>query len=357
MAILDRLGYDVTGIDPFPFPSWATFRRTPGATDGRRAARNSCRFPMPHSITSCVSAPCFTLTIPIAHFGDQPGHQARGRLVVRTVNRTNLYTRRTGRVIDPASKNLYSLDELAGRCGRFGFRVDEQFAYGFLPPGFKNLWWYLVSVWLPIWVQDRLSDLLHPSLRWNNTVIATAPATAPGAGAAGDTAFTPHAHRVEDVAGPVPRHFVAEPLLPATGPVRRRFEDLVFTRHWNRWYRVAYVPENRDRFFEHILTFFYRYPVKARRHRRSGRRQFWRGDEAVRARGRYRRTRNRRRAGGRQPSPPQADDPGRASFRRSRLCPTARGRNKASCGSSSAASASIVSPTSARRTSPMSGGA
>ena len=52
-------------------------------------------------------------------------------------------------------------------------------------------------------------------------------------------------------------------LLPATGAVRRRFEDLVFTRHWNRWYRVAYVPENRDRFFEHILTFFYRYPVKA----------------------------------------------------------------------------------------------
>jgi FkbM family methyltransferase len=52
-------------------------------------------------------------------------------------------------------------------------------------------------------------------------------------------------------------------VLPAAGPVRRWFEDVVFTRHWNRWYRIAYVPENRDRFFEHILTFFYRYPVKA----------------------------------------------------------------------------------------------
>lgn len=51
--------------------------------------------------------------------------------------------------------------------------------------------------------------------------------------------------------------------LPATGPLRRRFEDLVFTRHWNRSYRVAYLPANRDRFFAHILTFFYRYPVKA----------------------------------------------------------------------------------------------
>ena len=51
-------------------------------------------------------------------------------------------------------------------------------------------------------------------------------------------------------------------LVPATGRLRDAFEDLVFTRHWNRWYRVAYVPENRDRFFEHILTFFYRYPIK-----------------------------------------------------------------------------------------------
>jgi FkbM family methyltransferase len=51
-------------------------------------------------------------------------------------------------------------------------------------------------------------------------------------------------------------------VLPAAGPVRRWFEDLVFTRHWSSRYRGAYVPENRDRFFEHILTFFYRYPIK-----------------------------------------------------------------------------------------------
>ena len=50
--------------------------------------------------------------------------------------------------------------------------------------------------------------------------------------------------------------------LPPTGGMRRFFEAAVFTRPWNRWYRVAYVPENRDRFFEHILTFFYRYPIK-----------------------------------------------------------------------------------------------
>ncbi len=51
-------------------------------------------------------------------------------------------------------------------------------------------------------------------------------------------------------------------LVPMSGPLRDRFEDLVFTRHWHRWYRGAYVPENRDLFFEHIVTFFYRYPIQ-----------------------------------------------------------------------------------------------
>jgi FkbM family methyltransferase len=50
--------------------------------------------------------------------------------------------------------------------------------------------------------------------------------------------------------------------LPMSGLVRDKFEDLVFSRPWNRWYKVAYVPENRDRFFEHIVTFFYRYPIR-----------------------------------------------------------------------------------------------
>lgn len=51
-------------------------------------------------------------------------------------------------------------------------------------------------------------------------------------------------------------------IVPATGSLRRSFENVVFDRHWQRWYKVAYVPENRDRFFDHILTFFYRYPIR-----------------------------------------------------------------------------------------------
>ena len=175
VAILDRLGYDVTGIDPIPFPSWATLKAHTRAQllDGVKAEQ----LPFPDAAFDHVV--CLGTLL----YVDDPDRalseitrviKPGGRLVVRTVNRTNLFTRRTGRVIDPASKNLYSLDELSAALERNGFRVDERFAYGFLPPVFRNFWWYLVSVWLPIWVQDRLSNALDPSLRWNNTVIATA---------------------------------------------------------------------------------------------------------------------------------------------------------------------------------------
>lgn len=50
-------------------------------------------------------------------------------------------------------------------------------------------------------------------------------------------------------------------IVPMQGRIRRIFENFVFTSHWNRYYKLAYIPDLRDRFFEHIVTFFYRYPI------------------------------------------------------------------------------------------------
>lgn len=50
--------------------------------------------------------------------------------------------------------------------------------------------------------------------------------------------------------------------LPMSGKIRIVFENLVFTRQWERYYRMAYIPNLRDIFFEHIVTFFYRYPIR-----------------------------------------------------------------------------------------------
>jgi FkbM family methyltransferase len=54
----------------------------------------------------------------------------------------------------------------------------------------------------------------------------------------------------------------ANSVLPATGRVRQAFADLAFNRPWSRWYKSAYESDYRDIFFEYILTFFYRYPIR-----------------------------------------------------------------------------------------------
>src|SRR5262245_55890898 len=39
-------------------------------------------------------------------------------------------------------------------------------------------------------------------------------------------------------------------IIPSSGRLRRSFEVLVFQRHWDRWYKSAYIPNHRDCFFE-----------------------------------------------------------------------------------------------------------
>jgi FkbM family methyltransferase len=50
--------------------------------------------------------------------------------------------------------------------------------------------------------------------------------------------------------------------IPRNGLVRAVFDYAVFTLPWHLWYRSAYIPQTRDVFFEYILTFFYRYPIR-----------------------------------------------------------------------------------------------
>jgi len=94
-----------------------------------------------------------------------------GVVVVRSVNTHNYYTRRTGKPIDPASKNLYELSELIDLIQRSGFTVTQAYQYGFWPPITPNLWWYIFRVWLPIPLQNFLSKVTQPSQRLHNQVV------------------------------------------------------------------------------------------------------------------------------------------------------------------------------------------
>lgn len=50
--------------------------------------------------------------------------------------------------------------------------------------------------------------------------------------------------------------------LPGKGWMRQTFVRLVWTSPFEKFYRLAYLPEKRDVFFEHIVTFYYHYPIK-----------------------------------------------------------------------------------------------
>jgi len=98
-----------------------------------------------------------------------------GRVIIRTVNRHNLYTSRTGAPLDSASQHLFSMSELIELVRGHGFTPLEQYSYGFWPPYCPRLWWYLVCVWLPLRLQHVLSCLMSAERRINHCVLASVP--------------------------------------------------------------------------------------------------------------------------------------------------------------------------------------
>ena len=175
VAMLGNLGFEVTGVDPCTFPTWDLLR-----------SRRTCRLlseiraeSLPFESGSFDHVVCLGALLYFHNPARALAEMRRvvregGHLVLRTVNKHNLYTRRTGLRLDPASRQLYGRDELQRLIQEAGFVVARSFSYGFWPPWCGRIWWYLVCVWLPDWVQERLSDLLDEQHRINHVVFAVA---------------------------------------------------------------------------------------------------------------------------------------------------------------------------------------
>lgn len=172
VGLLANSGFSVVGVDPVEFPTWEELRQRgdvellPGVF-----GENLPFADQGFDAVVCLSA---LLYFDDPHRGVEemkrvlkPG----GRLVVRTVNRLNFYTTRTGKRLDPASRQLYSPDELRALMEKHGFKVEHDFTHGFWPPAWTDFWWYLQCVWLPHWLQTLLSKLTPASRRVNSTVI------------------------------------------------------------------------------------------------------------------------------------------------------------------------------------------
>ena len=166
VALLSSLGYSVTGIDLQEFAEWPLIRdRYPVDLRAPVRAEN-----LPFADGEFDHAVCLGALL---YFEDparvlselrrvvKPG----GTIVFRTVNRDNYYTRRTGRKLDPASHNLYTLSELVALLERSGYQVRETYSFGFWPPALTDYWWYLQFVWLPDSIVALLSGLTPPSHR------------------------------------------------------------------------------------------------------------------------------------------------------------------------------------------------
>ena len=75
------------------------------------------------------------------------------------MNKNNYYTLSTGMKLDPASKNLYSMEELIELLENSGFKVEEYYSWGYWPSVMTNQWWWLMNVVLTNTMINFISNL------------------------------------------------------------------------------------------------------------------------------------------------------------------------------------------------------
>jgi SAM-dependent methyltransferase len=176
VALLSTLGFQVTGVDPYAFPTWNLLRQETSAELIESVFAEHLPFPdryFDHAV--CLGALLYFKDPRQALLEMRRVLKPGGRVVLRTVNKENLYTLWTRRKLDPASKNLYTAEELYQLVTDSGFMISKSFSYGFWLPFWTDFWWYLVCVWLPVSVQVCLSSALKPRHRVNQILFFSSP--------------------------------------------------------------------------------------------------------------------------------------------------------------------------------------
>lgn len=168
VGLLATAGYSVIGVDPLEFPSWERLRQHPEVNLRSGVFAES----LPYDDSSFDHVVCIGALL---YFSDprlaieeicrvlKPG----GKLLIRNVNKGNWYTSHTGRALDPASSNLYTMQELQSLLSSGQLTPLESFSYGFWPPVLTNMFWYLTCVWFPDGFTQALARTLPEEKRLN----------------------------------------------------------------------------------------------------------------------------------------------------------------------------------------------
>lgn len=173
-AMLGRLGFNVIAADLFTFPTWELLRQLPNVR--MMAGVDASDLPYPDAsfdAVTCMGA--------LLYFESPEGAMEEisrvlrpgGRLIVRTVNSMNYYRLARDRNIDPATRNVYTENELAVFLRGCGYDVHETSTFGFYPAALPTVWWFLVNGILSIQSQTFLSDISARAKRVNINAYAT----------------------------------------------------------------------------------------------------------------------------------------------------------------------------------------
>jgi len=173
VAMLSTLDFQVTGVDPFEFPTWAELEGKSNVSFKKGVYAET----LPYQDGEFDHVTCLNA---MQYFAD-PSQALKeiyrvlkqgGRLVINTQNKQNLYVRVNGKPTDPAMKNLYTVDELRELLEANGFRVEKICGSGFWPPIFTNTWHYLNNVWLSKSFRRWASTVTPEKYRSNILVFA-----------------------------------------------------------------------------------------------------------------------------------------------------------------------------------------
>lgn len=176
VGLLARLGFDVVGVDPNQFDTWANLQHMPNINLRSGILAENLPFVDESFDHVCCLGALLYFSNPQRALSEmfrvlRPG----GRLVLRTINRDNAYTRTTGRRLDPTSKNLFGRADLIEVVQDAGFLVHEYFDFGFFPSFGAGHYWYLQNVLLSEKIQITLNKRNAPGQGINHIIHATRP--------------------------------------------------------------------------------------------------------------------------------------------------------------------------------------